>query len=177
MFDNNRTGVTSILQSLINVDTSFHILTFLEQDPSISIQIGIIGRFCLNGLIAHLLCLIQVFPFYRQVISIIVQCTNIVWFIHQSRIVGSISLSIHLFDVIQIAHDGIEIRSHVLVTIRSYLSDTFLKYLQSLIMLFLLVMGYPPIVIELQCFGHIFHSRCTQTNHLIQIFLRDCKTQ
>ena len=79
--------------------------------------------------------------------------------------------------MVQISHDRIEIGHHIFVTIRTYLTYSFLENFQSLIVLILLIMGNPPIIIEFQCFGHVFHRRSTNSNDFIQVFLRDSKTQ
>lgn len=108
--------ISLITQSLFNIDTCFGISSLFEQNPRIGIEISFIIWLSLHGTITHLFCLIQILPFHRKKISIIIQCTDIVRIVHQRRIISSICLSMHFLRVIQITQYCVEIRHNTLVT-------------------------------------------------------------
>ena len=105
MFHHHRTLVTLVLHGLININTGFSILSFFKKYPRICVEISSVCRLSLDSAITHFLRFIQVLAFYRQIISIIIESTDI----NQSRIISSVCLDIHFLDMIQISHNGIEI--------------------------------------------------------------------
>ena len=109
MFHHHRTLVTLVLHGLININTGFSILSFFKKYPRICVEISSVCRLSLDSAITHFLRFIQVLAFYRQIISIIIESTDIILFINQSRIISSVCLDIHFLDMIQISHNGIEI--------------------------------------------------------------------
>ena len=103
MFHNHLTAVSSVLHGLFDINTSFGIAFLLKQNPGVSIQISRILRFCLYGLVTHFLGFIQIGPFYRQIVSIVVERTDVVRIINQRRIIGCISFCFHFLRMVQIS--------------------------------------------------------------------------
>lgn len=75
--------LSSIAQSLLDVDTCFGVTTFLEKNPGIRVQIGIVIGFCLYRAVTHFFRLVKILFLYRKIVSIIVQCTDVVGIINQ----------------------------------------------------------------------------------------------
>src|SRR5574344_825170 len=80
MLQNHATLQCVIQYGLVYIYLGFCITFLHKQNPCISIKICAILRLCLNGLITHLFCLIQIFAFFTEVISIVVKTWYIIIF-------------------------------------------------------------------------------------------------
>ena len=73
MFHHNRAFIDFVIHGLVNINAGFYILAFLEQNPSVCIQISTVGRFGLYRTKAHFFGFIQFFFLNRQIVGIIIQ--------------------------------------------------------------------------------------------------------
>ena len=70
----------------------FQSLALKEQNPSESVEIGGIVRFSLNGLLAHIVCFLEILALNAEVICIVVQHIDIVWIYLQCLFISLICL-------------------------------------------------------------------------------------
>ena len=156
---------------IINVDTRLGIIPLFKQYPGIRIKKSSIIRFGFYRLITHFLGLVKITPFYRQIVSIIIQSTYIGRIVNQRGIVCIVCICHLLFGMINITHDRIEIRQDLFFTVRCSILQSFPADGKRLIMTLRLVIGNSQIKIELKRIGSCFDTRFADFYHLVKITL------
>ena len=123
----------------VHIKLGLSILPLDKKNPGISVDIGLVSRFRHNRAVAHFFCLVQILFFQREIISVIIQATDILRVVHQTRVVCNESRVFQSVAVVQVAHDGIHIGHNAVVRIRFNLPHAFAEHIQSLVLTFKLI--------------------------------------
>ena len=152
---------------LIDVYPRLFVAFFLIENPCVSVEESGIVRLCLNGLVAHLLCSLQVAVLGTEEVSIIIKALYLVGIIDQATVIRHESLLLTVHGMKDVAHKHIYFRRHVGRSIIIYAHRTIAESLQSALVILIKVSGKSEIVIKCHFIGIVSYRLFAFFHHIL----------